>query len=346
MSSLKNSVETVVWRDGAVVMIDQRKLPHEEIYNEYRDEQGVAEAISTMVVRGAPAIGVAAAFGVALAAKRSGGDESAILAACDMLAATRPTAVNLFWGIERMKARLRRSGPDPVALLEEAQSVLSEDIANCRKMGAYGAEFLKDGFTVLTHCNAGALATGGWGSALGVIRSAIEAGKKIRVIADETRPLLQGARLTAWELVRDGIDVTVISDGAAASTIARGLVDAVIVGADRIAASGDVANKVGTYGVALAAHAEQIPFYVAAPWSTVDMGCPDGDAIPIEERSAEEVTHLGGKRILADGVKVMNPAFDVTPCELVSAIFTERGAVLPELAVNLARLSKSGEDRR
>jgi methylthioribose-1-phosphate isomerase len=339
MTGLRQSIETVVWRDGAVVMIDQRRLPHVEEYLVCRDVKSVADAICDMAVRGAPAIGVTAAFGVALAARLHPGDEAAIHSACDQLAATRPTAVNLFWGIERMKACLKKNGPDPDALLHEAQSILKEDIASCRAMGAFGAAYLKNNATVLTHCNAGALATGGWGSALGVIRSAVEAGKTIRVISDETRPLLQGARLTAWELARDGIDVTVISDGAAASVIARGMVDAVIVGADRIAASGDVANKVGTYGVALAAHAEQVPFYVAAPFSTVDMNCPDGDAIPIEERAEEEVTHIAGNRVVATGVKIMNPAFDVTPFELITAIFTERGVVLPPFDQNLARLA-------
>ncbi|MCK9522797.1 MAG: S-methyl-5-thioribose-1-phosphate isomerase [Proteobacteria bacterium] len=335
------SFETVYWKDDAVVLIDQRLLPHEETYRSFRDVAGVAEAIANMTVRGAPAIGVTAAFGVALAARQFPGDEAAILRACDQLAATRPTAVNLFWGIARMKACMRQHGLDPEVLLREAQAIRDEDIAGCRRMGDFGAAYLKDGDTVLTHCNAGALATAGWGSALGVIRSAVAMGKRIRVIADETRPLFQGARLTAWELAKDGIDVTVIADGAAASVLARGLVDAVVVGADRIAANGDVANKIGTYGVALAAHAHRIPFYVAAPFSTVDLACPSGAQIPIEERAAAEVSHVAEHRVLAAGVNAMNPAFDVTPSHLITAIFTDNGVALPPFDDNLARLANA-----
>ncbi len=319
----------------AVVMIDQRVLPHEERYNEYRDVQEVADAIRDMVIRGAPAIGVAAAFGVALAARASDGNVDAILKACDLLASTRPTAVNLFWAIERMKEHIDDGAE---ALLAQAESILREDIASCKAMGQFGAELVPDEATILTHCNAGALATGGWGTALGVIRSAVAQGKKVRVIADETRPFLQGARLTAWELNRDGIDVTVVPDVAAASLIASGEVDLVVVGADRVARNGDVANKIGTYGVALAAHADQIPFYVAAPWSTIDMNCPDGDSIPIEERPSSEVTHVLGQRILPKGVPVRNPAFDVTPCDLVTAIITESGVVLPQFEDEFKRL--------
>ncbi len=336
---MNKSFDTVKWHDNAVVMLDQRLLPHEEKYNRYTTVEGVAEAIETMVIRGAPAIGVAAAYGVALAAKISGDDKVAIEKACDLLAGTRPTAVNLFWAIERMKGCLSR-GMNADALLDEANAILEEDIANCKKMGDFGAELVPDGARILTHCNAGALATGGWGTALGVIRSAVEAGKKVSVFADETRPFLQGARLTAWELQRDGIDVTVVSDVAAASLISRGEVDLVIVGTDRTAANGDVANKIGTYGVALAAHAEQIPFYVAAPWSTIDMDCPDGDAIPIEERPDEEVTHVMGNRIVPVGVPVRNPAFDVTPFELVSALITEKGVVNPPYLANLKKMSQ------
>ena len=337
MNTKKGSFETVAWKDGAVVMLDQRLLPHEERYNEYRDVREVAEAIKDMVVRGAPAIGIAAAFGVALAARTSDGKE-AILEACDLLAGARPTAVNLVWAVERMRGKLN-DGAGPEELLAEAQEILREDVAACRKMGEHGAALVPDDAVILTHCNAGALATGGWGTALGVIRSAAEMGKRVRVLADETRPFLQGARLTAWELMKDGIDVTVISDVAAASLIARGEVDLVVVGTDRVAANGDVANKIGTYGVALAAHAEQIPFYVAAPWSTIDMECPDGDAIPIEERPSSEVTHVLGKRILPEGVPVRNPAFDVTPFELVTALITERGVVRAPYVENLATMS-------
>ncbi len=335
MKQHESEAYTVFWRDDAVVMIDQRVLPHEERYNEYRDVREVAEAIRDMVVRGAPAIGVAAAFGVALAARVSDGNVDAISKACDLLASTRPTAVNLFWAIERMKEHIDDGAE---ALLAQAESILQEDIANCKAMGSFGADLVPDEATILTHCNAGALATGGWGTALGVIRSAVAQGKKVRVIADETRPFLQGARLTAWELKRDGIDVTVIPDGAAAALIASGEVDLVVVGTDRVARNGDVANKIGTYGVALAAHADQIPFYVAAPWSTIDMSCPDGDSIPIEERPSSEVTHVLGQRILPKGVPVRNPAFDVTPCELVTALITETGVVRPPFEDELKRM--------
>lgn len=335
MKQHDSEVYTVFWRDGAVVMIDQRVLPHEERYNEYRDVQEVADAIRDMVIRGAPAIGVAAAFGVALAARLSDGNVDAIQKACDLLASTRPTAVNLFWAIERMKEHIDDGAE---ALLAQAESILREDIASCKAIGRFGAELVPDEATILTHCNAGALATGGWGTALGVIRSAVAQGKKVRVIADETRPFLQGARLTAWELNRDGIDVTVVPDVAAAALIASGEVDLVVVGADRVARNGDVANKIGTYGVALAAHADQIPFYVAAPWSTIDMNCPDGNSIPIEERPSSEVTHVFGQRILPKGVPVRNPAFDVTPCDLVTAIITESGVVLPQFEDEFKRL--------
>jgi methylthioribose-1-phosphate isomerase len=325
--------ETIAYRDGAVVMLDQRLLPHEERYNEYRSAAGVAEAIRTMVIRGAPAIGVAAAYGMALAAFAANGDRDSIRAAGERLAATRPTAVNLFWAIRRMLDVLDEPGPAGPALaarlLAEARAVQAEDLALCRSIGAHGAALVPDGARVLTHCNAGALATAGHGTALGVIRSAVEAGKRVRVIADETRPFLQGARLTAWELQRDGIDVTVIADVAAASLLARGEVDLVVVGADRVAANGDVANKIGTLGVALAARHGGVPFYVAAPWSTVDLETPSGDGIPIEERPAEEVTHVLGRRVVPEGVPVRNPAFDVTPGDLVTALITDRGVLRP-----------------
>jgi methylthioribose-1-phosphate isomerase len=337
------SVDTVVWRDGAVVMLDQRRLPFEETYNEYRDADGVAEAIRTMVVRGAPAIGIAAGYGMALAAAASGGAAVELSRAAELLIGSRPTAVNLGWAVERMlRAATPGLGGDALVarLVAEADAILAEEIAASRALGDHGAALVPAEACVLTHCNAGGLATAGWGTALGVVRSAIAAGKRIRVIADETRPLLQGARLTAWELRRDGIDVTLIADVAAASIIASGAVDLVIVGADRIAANGDVANKIGTYGVALAAHADRVPFYVAAPWSTVDLACPDGDGIEIEERAASEVTHVLGTRIAPEGVNVRNPAFDVTPYELVTAIITERGVVRPPYIEGLKALAR------
>jgi methylthioribose-1-phosphate isomerase len=339
--------ETVFWQDDAVVMLDQRLLPHEEVYNRYRSAEEVADAIRQMVVRGAPAIGVSAALGVAVAAHHSGGDEQRILEACEVLTRARPTAVNLFWAIDRMRRCLdahRGQGAKQLtrALLDEAIAVLEEDLALCRKIGEHGAELVPDGSTVLTHCNAGALATAGHGTALGVIRSAVEAGKQVRVIADETRPFLQGARLTAWELARDGIDVTVIADVAAASLLARGEIDLVVVGTDRTVANGDVANKIGTYGVALAASAADVPFYVAAPWSTIDMDTPDGAGIPIEERPPEEVTHVLGTRIVPEGIAVRNPAFDVTPAHLVTALITDRGVVRPPYLKSLADLAALG----
>jgi methylthioribose-1-phosphate isomerase len=345
MTDEKQTFRTVFWRDGAVVMLDQRVLPHEERYNEYRSVPDLVEAIRSMVIRGAPAIGVAAALGVALEAHVSGGDPARIEAACAAISLARPTAVNLSWGVERMRRVLaahRDDGPDRLAgaLLAEALAVLEEDVALCRKLGAFGAELVPDGATVLTHCNAGALATAGHGTALGVIRSAIEAGKRVRVIADETRPFLQGARLTAWELQRDGIDVTVVADVAAASLLAGGVIDLVVVGTDRTAANGDVANKIGTYGVALAAREAGVPFYVAVPWSTIDMNCRNGAAIPIEERPAEEVTHVLGRRVVPVGVPVRNPAFDVTPAALVTALITDRGVIRPPYPESLAAMAQ------
>ncbi len=335
--------ETIAFCDGAVRMLDQRLLPHEERYNEYRSVSGVAEAIRTMVIRGAPAIGVAAAYGMALAASTANGDPAAVRAAGEELAATRPTAVNLFWAIRRMLGVLERLGSEgadlAARLLAEARAVHGEDLALCRSIGAHGAVLVPDGATVLTHCNAGALATAGHGTALGVIRSAIEAGKRVRVIADETRPFLQGARLTAWELQRDGIDVTVVPDVAAASLLASGEVDLVVVGADRVAANGDVANKIGTLGVALAARHGGVPFYVAAPWSTVDLETPSGDSIPIEERPAEEVTHVFGHRLVPEGIPVRNPAFDITPGEFVAALITDRGVLRPPYMETLSEAS-------
>ena len=351
MSAAVQKFETITWKDNAVVMIDQRVLPHNEIYNTYRDVDGVRDAIVTMVIRGAPAIGCAAAFGVALAAHKAGGTTREVvqetLAACDVLAAARPTAVNLFWAIERMKRRLgtlASGAPDALkaGLLEEAKAIHQEDIALCRSIGEHGQTLVPDGATILTHCNAGALATAGHGTALGVVRSAVEHGKRIRVIADETRPFLQGARLTAWELARDGIEVTVISDSAAASLMARKEIDLVVVGTDRTAANGDVANKIGTYSVALAANANDVPFYVAAPWSTIDMATASGADIPIEERPAQEVTHVFDQKIVPDDVPVRNPAFDVTPSDLVTAIITDRGIVKAPYIPNLLKMSRLG----
>ena len=346
MTVLTQHFRTVFWEDDAAVLLDQRLLPVREVYNRYRDVDGMADAIRDMVVRGAPAIGIAAAFGVVLAARQASGDREAIRRSCAQLAATRPTAVNLFWAIERMKRRMDRDGPSVSALLDEAQRILSEDIAACRTLGDLGAAFIPDGATVLTHCNAGALATGGWGTALGVIRSAVAAGKNIRVIADETRPRLQGACLTAWELSRDGIDVTVIADNAAASLMARGQISAVVVGADRIAANGDVCNKVGTYSVALGARAAGVPFYVAAPVSTIDRACAHGGLIPIEERAAEEVTLIDGVRLVAEGVPALNPAFDVTPAHLVSAIFTEAGVFEGDYGKSFSRMDAQSAAER
>ncbi len=319
-------IETIKWSADGVVMIDQTRLPSEEIYVTCRSYIEVADAIRTMIIRGAPAIGVAAAMGVALGFAQ-GGDFETI---CAELASTRPTAVNLFWGIERMKklyASIRHLSPDQIRdrLITEAKLVCEEDIEINRAIGRHGAPLVPDGCTVLTHCNAGALATAGYGTALGVVRAAVEAGKNIDVFADETRPFLQGARLTAWELQRDGIRATVITDNMAGHFLHAGRIGCVIVGADRIAANGDVANKIGTYGVAVLAKENNIPFYVAAPISTLDLTLPDGTHIPIEERSAREVTHVQGVRMAPEGIEVCNPAFDVTPNRYVTAIITEKG---------------------
>jgi len=329
--------KTVEWKNNTVVMIDQRVLPAREVYNTYRDYKGVAGAIRDMVVRGAPAIGVAAAMGVALGAlKIKARDMKAFKREFEkvarLLAATRPTAVNLFWAIERMRRTASENeglGVEGLKkrLIAEAIEIHRDDIEINRRIGGYGGKLLKNNSTVLTHCNAGALATAGYGTALGVIRGAIEAGKKISVYADETRPFLQGARLTAWELQKDNIPVTLITDNMAGHIMKQGLIDAVVVGADRIAANGDVANKIGTYTVALLAREHKIPFYVAAPLSTIDMKIKHGKDIPIEERNSAEVTHLGGKRTAPKGINVRNPAFDVTPSRLVTGIITEKGVV-------------------
>ena len=344
-------IRPVEWRNGAVVLLDQRLLPLQEVYRVYRDHREVARAIKDMVVRGAPAIGVAAAMGVALGmAQTADGDLArAFDRICRRFAATRPTAVNLFWAIDRMRrtfTRVRGRSPEVIReiLRQEALAIYHEDIANNRAMGKHGAALLKPRTTVLTHCNAGALATAGYGTALGVIRAAHEARKSIAVIASETRPFLQGARLTAWELKKERIPVTLITDNMVGHFMQRGTIGAVIVGADRTAANGDVANKIGTYTVAVLAARHRIPFYVAAPISTVDLACPNGDAIPIEERSAREVTHLLDKQVAPSGVKVMNPAFDVTPHGLITAIITERGVARPPFTKSLARLA-GGEPR-
>jgi methylthioribose-1-phosphate isomerase len=340
---------TIAREGDAVVMIDQRKLPAQEVYVRAKSAAEVARAIKTMVIRGAPAIGVAAAMGIALGARRSKATGTQKLAAefqktCDMMAGTRPTAVNLFWAIDRMKrafAAAAQAGQsvDEIKqrLDDEAQAIHDEDVASCRAMGAFGADIVPADARVLTHCNAGALATAGYGTALGVIRGAVEKGKRVVVFADETRPFLQGARLTAWELLRDGIDTTVITDNMSGALMRLGRVDLVVVGADRIAANGDTANKIGTYGVAVLAREHKIPFYVAAPLSTIDLDTPDGAHIPIEERSAKEVTHVGPSQVAPAGAHVWNPAFDVTPSELIAGIITERGIIRPPYVETLKR---------
>jgi methylthioribose-1-phosphate isomerase len=318
------SVEPIRWHDNELQLLDQRKLPREVVWVRCRDAHEVAVAIRDMVVRGAPAIGVAAAFGIALAALR--GDD--IRAAAAELRSARPTAVNLMWAVDRMMAA-QDSGLRTQDLVAEAQRMFAEDVEANRRIGRFGAALLGENTTVLTHCNAGALATAGYGTALGVVRAAAESGKRIAVFADETRPYLQGARLTAWELQQDGIDVTLITDNMAGHFFQQGRFDAVIVGADRIAANGDAANKIGTYTVAVLAKAHGVPFYIAAPISTVDIATPDGSAIPIEERSAAEVTSIGGVAIAPEGVAVRHPAFDVTPAALITAIITDRGVLRP-----------------
>lgn len=333
-------IPTLEWTDAGVRFLDQTKLPLEETYVLAKDYREVAEVIRTMIVRGAPAIGVSAAMGVALGLARSQATTLAQLqddlkTICDTLAATRPTAVNLFWGIERIREVVRTLSQEPCATIPQIQQeaiaeacrMYDEDIAACREMGAHGAALLPKSGGVLTHCNAGALATCGYGTALGVIRAAVEQGHQIHVYADETRPFLQGARLTAWELLHDGIATTVLCDNMAASHMRAGKIQAVVVGADRIAANGDVANKIGTYGVAVLAKEHGIPFYVAAPWSTIDMATPTGEQIPIEERAAREVTHFNDRRITPENAGISNPAFDVTPAKYVTAIITERGVL-------------------
>ncbi len=344
-------MQTVAWAGDRVRLLDQTRLPLDEVFLELRDYREVAAAIREMRVRGAPAIGVTAAFGMALAALEARqldrpAFDAALTAARSLLAATRPTAVNLFWALERMAtlAASAASVSDAVeALVAEAQAIQAEDLAANRRLGRFGAELLPQRATVLTHCNAGALATAGYGTALGVVRAAVEAGKQIEVFADETRPLLQGARLTAWELQQNGIPTTLIADTMAGHFMSRGAIDCVVVGADRIAANGDVANKIGTYQVAVLAKEHGLPFYVAAPWSTVDLAIASGAEIPIEERAPEEVTSFGGRRTAPAGIAVRNPAFDVTPARYVTAIITERGVARPPLGEALARLAASTE---
>jgi methylthioribose-1-phosphate isomerase len=343
-------IPTLAWTPEGVRFIDQTKLPLVESYILATTYEQVADIIVTMVVRGAPAIGVSAAYGIALGAQQTRARTSKEFAPefekiCARLAGTRPTAVNLFWAIDRMKRLFAsllaaNASMDEVqqTLLAEANAMYDEDIAACKTMGAFGGALLPDDGGVLTHCNAGALATCGYGTALGVIRSAVEQGKHIHVYADETRPFLQGARLTAWELMADGIPTTVICDNMAASLMRAGKINAVVVGADRIAANGDTANKIGTYNVAILAKEHGIPFYVAAPWSTIDTATPNGDAIPIEERNPVEVTHHGGKQLTPHGVGICNPAFDVTPAKYITSIITERGVLRAPYAESLREM--------
>ncbi|MCC7124326.1 MAG: S-methyl-5-thioribose-1-phosphate isomerase [Acidobacteria bacterium] len=328
---------TIAWDGDAIVMVDQRKLPVTETYVTCHTVNDVAKAIKTMVIRGAPAIGVCAAMGLALGAARSKATGTKQFTTefqrnCDLLAATRPTAVNLFWAIERMKqafAEGAQAGKSVdqlrTRLRVTADRIHDDDVESCRAIGRFGAAVVPDTARILTHCNAGALATAGYGTALGVIRGAVEAGRTVTVMADETRPFLQGARLTAWELLKDGIDTTVITDNMAGAMMRAGEIDLVVVGADRIAANGDTANKIGTYTVAVLAREHGIPFYVAAPWSTIDLSTPDGRAIPIEERPSREVTHVGNTQVAPSTAKIRNPSFDVTPAKFITGIITERG---------------------
>ncbi len=341
-------VNTIEWTDEGVVMIDQRILPAKEEFITCKDYLEVADAIRTMVIRGAPAIGCAAAMGVAIGALQASDEsfDTELDEICTILAGTRPTAVNLFWAIERMRNlrnRLKAEGASLAAVREalvaEAQEVLREDIEINKAIGRHGAALLPQGATVMTHCNAGALATGGYGTALGVIRAAIEGGNPVAVMANETRPFMQGARLTVWELQQDDIPVTLLTDNMAGHTLRSGRVHAVVVGADRIAGNGDVANKIGTYSVAVLAKENDVPFYVAAPISTLDLTLASGDEIPIEQRPPEEVTHLGGRRIAPEGTEVINPAFDVTPNRYVTAIITEKGVVRGDYTEELRALA-------
>lgn len=344
-------IKTLEWTDEGVLMVDQRLLPAEEVYPIFKTYEEVAWAIKEMVVRGAPAIGVAAAMGVALGARDTRTEDAAEFDQafhhiCGAIGATRPTAVNLFWAIERMRNLYVGMKRDDISLddirarlIDEAKRMHGEDVAINQAMGRHGAELIPDNATVLTHCNAGALATAGYGTALGVIRAAVEAGKRVAVYADETRPFLQGARLTAWELQKDNIPVTLITDNMAGHFMKQGKIDCVVVGADRIAANGDVANKIGTYSVAVLAKENNIPFYVAAPISTLDLSLATGDEIPIEERNAREVTHVKDAQLAPAGINIANPAFDVTPNRYVAGIITERGVARPPYRESLKRLA-------
>jgi methylthioribose-1-phosphate isomerase len=342
----QNTVATIAWTPDGVIMIDQTRLPGETSFVTCSTYVQVADAIRNMVIRGAPAIGVAAAMGIALGALESDDLEADLPIICDTLAKTRPTAVNLFWAIDRMRGvyeTAKHLGLEAVRvrLVEEAQRVREEDIAINEAIGRNGAPLIPDGKTVLTHCNAGALATAGFGTALGVIRAAVQMGKHIDVFADETRPFLQGARLTAWELQRDGIDTTLITDNMAGHFLKSGRIGCVVVGADRIASNGDVANKIGTYGVAVLAKENNVPFYVAAPVSTLDLSLESGDQIPIEERAGREVTHVQGVAVAPEGIKVANPAFDVTPNRYVTGIITEHGVARAPFTESLRKLVDS-----
>jgi len=342
-------VKTIDWVDGKVLIIDQTKLPLKEEVLQLKNHIEVAEAIKSMKIRGAPAIGVAAAFGVALGARNSKAETAEQLIeeleqACEVLLQTRPTAVNLFWALDRMKEVFSGKDLSPEELkdilLEEARQICREDIEANKKMGEYSAGLIEDGDNILTHCNAGALATAGYGTALGVIRAAVDQGKRVHVYVDETRPLLQGARLTAWELKKDKISLTLITDNMAGYFMSLGKIDKVVVGADRIAANGDAANKIGTYSLAVLADKHKIPFYIAAPLSTIDLDISSGKEIPIEERSPDEVTVVQGKQIAPEEVNVANPAFDVTPNEYISAIVTEQGIAKAPFKQSLARLKQ------
>ena len=348
------SIKTIEWSDDGVVMIDQTKLPTQEVYNTYKKVEEVAQAIKDLVIRGAPAIGVAAAMGIALGVKNLKSKHSLkqeFERICKIIHDTRPTAQNLFWAIKRMRKVYRGHREQSLeeiqaALRDESIQVLEEDIDNNRRMGEHGQQLLKEKGNVLTHCNAGALATGGYGTALGVIRSAVEHGRTLRVFIDETRPFLQGSRLTAWEMMKENIPCTLITDNMAGHFMQQGQVQAVIVGTDRTVANGDVANKIGTYSVAVLAHAHQIPFYVAAPTSTIDLSIPTGEDILLEERSAAEVTLIGNRQMAPDGIDVAYPAFDVTPHHLVRAIITEEGVARAPYIKSLAEMVDRAKARR
>lgn len=336
------AVKTIEWKGNRVVMLDQTRLPHKEIYRAYRDYKQVAHAIREMVIRGAPAIGVAAAMGVALGVRKTSEKnfDRELQRILLTLAKTRPTAVNLFWALERMRRVYRENrshGVESVkrVLKDEALKIYQEDIAANKQLGKFGARLLRDTRQIMTHCNAGALATAGYGTALGVIRALKESGKPVEVWVNETRPFLQGARLTAWELKKEKIPATLVTDNMAGYLMQRGKVDAVVVGCDRVAANGDVANKIGTYGIAVLAKRHGVPFYVAAPTSSIDLGCASGKEIPIEQRNPKEVSNIFGRAIAPKGIKVLNPAFDVTPQDLISALITEKGVILPPYLKNI-----------